>query len=103
MLMLVRDSGFMWRFLTFEPRAWVLFEVAEYMLNHTVYGATNDMKPFISHVMELTKEGAHSVIFRYRYTCMNGSDILLIVGWLKIFMLVYRLVPDLGMRQEILD
>jgi len=32
--MLVRDCAFEWRSPVFEPRAWILFEVAEYVLNH---------------------------------------------------------------------
>lgn len=100
---LVRDCAFEWRFPAFAPRAWILYEVAEYMLNHYNYIITDDIKPFLLHVTEMVHEGVHPVLSKYGYACTNGSDIPFIVGWLEILVILSRLVPNVGMRQEILD
>jgi len=48
--MVVRDCAFMWKFPRHEPRAWVLFEVAEFILCHAAYSNSileDDVKPFV--------------------------------------------------------
>jgi len=100
---LVRDSAFAWRFPTFEPRAWILFEVAEYVLNHAQPTFTNDLAPFISHVVEMVKDGVRPVVSKYGYVCTNGGDLPLVIGWLEVLIILVKVVPNIGTRQEILD
>lgn len=101
--MLVRDCAFEWRFPAFEPRAWILFEVAEYILNHTTWTTTEDIAPFICHVDEMVDEGVHAVITKYKYACTNGADMPVVVGWLELLVILAKVVPEAGRRQEIFD
>ncbi|KAF9456610.1 hypothetical protein BDZ94DRAFT_1275292 [Collybia nuda] len=100
---LVRDCAFEWRFPAFAPRAWILYEVAEYMLNHSNYIITDDIEPFLSHVTEMVHEGVRPILTKYGYACTNGSDIPIITGWLEILVLLFKLIPNTGIRQEMLD
>jgi hypothetical protein len=64
---LLRDCAFEWRFPDFEPRAWILFEVAEYVLTHNgELTITSDMQPFVSHTAEMITEGVRPIISRHR-------------------------------------
>ena len=102
--MVVRDCGFAWRFPRFEPRAWVLFEVAEYMLNHQAYWITDDIKPFVSHVNEMVELGeVKPIIEKYKYRCTTMGDMALVVGWLEMVVLLRRLVESVHHRQELFD
>ncbi|THU98589.1 hypothetical protein K435DRAFT_777365 [Dendrothele bispora CBS 962.96] len=100
---LVRDCAFEWRFATFEPRAWILSEVAEYVLNHKEYIITDDMKPFLSHLTEMFVDGVQPVISRHKYACTNGSDMRLLIGWLEVLVILFKIVPDTSSRQSICD
>ena len=101
--MLVRDCAFTWRFPPFEPRAWILFEVAEYLLNHTAPIITLDVQDFASHVKEMFKEGVRPVISKHGYVCTNGGDLPLVIGWLEVLVILRKCVPNAGTRQEIFD
>jgi hypothetical protein len=101
--MVVRDCAFAWRFPKFEPRAWILFEVAEYVLNHSDVTITNDIEPFVSHVLEMIKEGVSPVINKYEYQCTSKGDSKLVSGWLEILTILAKVVPNVGTRQEIFD
>ena len=102
--MLVRDCGFAWRFPRFEPRAWVLFEVAEYMLNHKEFWFTDDIQPFVSHVMEMVKmREVQPILEKYKYRCTTMGDMRLVTGWLEILIILYLEVRDAGHRQSVLN
>jgi len=100
---LLRDCAFEWRFPAFEPRAWILFEVAEYVLTHREHAVTSDIRPFISHTQELIAEGVRPTISKHRYGCTNGSDLDLVIGWLELLVIIAKIVPDVSRRQDILD
>ena len=102
--MLVRDCGFGWRFPHFEPRAWVLYEVAEYMLNHRNFWFTDDIKPFVSHIMEMVKIGkVQPILDKYKYRCTTMGDMRLVTGWLEINVILYLEVHNVSQRQQILN
>lgn len=102
--MIVRDCGFEWRFPSFEPRAWVLFEVAEYMLNHERHWITDDIEPFASHVREMVRiEKVKPIIDKYKYRCTTEGDMRLVVGWLEAIVILYLVVPRASQRQRIFD
>jgi hypothetical protein len=100
---LVRDCGFAWRFPAFEPRAWILFEVAQYTLKGGTYTVTPDLRDFISHVHEMYEEGVRRVFSKYRYTCTNGSDLQFVTGWLELLVILAKCVPNVSSRRTILD
>jgi hypothetical protein len=104
--MVVRDCGFEWRFPPFEPRAWVLFEVAEYMLNHRAHCIciTDDIEPFVSHVNEMVQIGkVQPIINKYKYRCTTEGDIRLVVGWLEMLVILSLVVDNVYHRQQIFD
>ena len=72
--MIVRDCGFAWRFPAFEPRAWILYEVAEYVANHKEHILTDDNETFIAHLIEMTKQGVASVVKKYVYVVSTICD-----------------------------
>lgn len=101
--MVVRDCAFEWRFPKFEPRAWILFEVAQNILNHSEFTSTADIEPFIFHVLEMFDKGVIPVIEKYAYKCTNEGDSRLVIGWLEIVVILAKVVPNVGTRQEIWD
>ncbi|KAF7378456.1 hypothetical protein MSAN_00272700 [Mycena sanguinolenta] len=87
--MLVRDCAFEWRFPAWEPRAWILYEVAEYILGHTKYVETEDNRPFRLHVEEMLPF--------WRALRAGQVQLELLVILAKIF------PDDVAIRQELLD
>jgi hypothetical protein len=100
---LLRDCAFEWRFPAFEPRAWILFEVAEFVLTHEKHAVTADIKPFVAHTIEMLKEGVRPIISKHRYACTNGSDLDFVIGWLELLVIVATIVPKITDRQQVLD
>jgi hypothetical protein len=100
---LIRDCGFEWRYPAFEPRGWILFEVAEYILNNKSHTVTPDIKPFISHVAQMINDGVRPVIAKHGYVCRNEGDLQLIIGWLELLVILCRVVPDVYRRRQIQD
>jgi hypothetical protein len=97
----VQDCAFEWRFPQFEPRAWILFEVAVWMLNHNgLLSLTHDVKPFAYHVNEMVNNGVKPTL---EYRCTNNSDLALVTGWLEILVIFYKVVPNVQIRQETMD
>jgi hypothetical protein len=101
--MLVRDCGFEWRFPAFEPRGWILYEVAEYVLNHKSFTWTDDNRPFIQHVLQMLKDGVRPVVEEHGYRCAEQGDLNLVIGWLELTVLLFKLLPDVNARREICD
>ena len=99
---IVRNCGFEWRYPKFEPRLWVLLEVAEYVLNtHGTHTVTDDIAPFISHVSKMVQEGVSSVVDRYKYKCAKENDSQLVISSMEILVILTRVVPDVRKRLEI--
>ncbi|RYP47637.1 hypothetical protein DL768_006335 [Monosporascus sp. mg162] len=101
--MLIRDCAFEWRFPSFEPRAWILYEVAEYVLNHEDHIKTEDNRTYIQHLAEMARDGVDEVVARYDYKCTNDSDKTLVIGWISVLVILARTVPDVSERQAIFD
>jgi len=101
--MLVRDCAFEWRFPSFEPRAWILFEVGENLFSHTEHTMTEDVAPFMSHLREMTVQGVQPVMAKYGYRCTNGGDLPLVTGWLELLIILFRICAHKSDMQEILD
>jgi hypothetical protein len=98
-----RDCAFEWRYPSFEPRAWILFEVGVYVLCHKEFMAADDVKPFVSHVKEMFSEGVRAIVSKYDYVCTNSDDLTIIIGWLELLVILARIVPDVYARHMILD
>ncbi|KAF7378415.1 hypothetical protein MSAN_00268100 [Mycena sanguinolenta] len=104
MQMLVRDCAFEWRFPAWEPRAWILYEVAENALSHYSCTVTEDNRLFLCHVKEMVRFGVHSVLNKYKYRCTNASDMDLVTGKLEMLVILAKIFPkDFALRRTLLD
>ncbi|KAJ6474847.1 hypothetical protein C8R45DRAFT_1217244 [Mycena sanguinolenta] len=102
--MLVRDCAFEWRFPAWEPRAWILYEVAEYITTHREYVTTEDNRPFLFHIQKMVLFGVHPVLHMYKYRCTNASDMALVTGRLELLIILAKIFPDdVSTRQDLLD
>ncbi|KAF9991792.1 hypothetical protein BGZ79_003976 [Entomortierella chlamydospora] len=102
--LLIQDCAFEWRFPSFEARAWVLFEVTVWLLNHKpLTFITDDMKTFADHVKEMVRNEVRPTLKKYGYQCTNQSDLDLVTGWMEIVVILFKAVPDVHMRREIID
>ncbi|KAG0335160.1 hypothetical protein BG004_000114 [Podila humilis] len=88
---LVQDCAFVGAFPAFESRAWVLYEVATFVLDHNFGGPYgDDMLPFVSHVHEMVEKGVGPTLKNYGYKCTNDSDLALVTAWLEILVILCR-------------
>jgi len=102
--MLVRDCGFEWRFPAFEPRGWILYEVAEHVLSTNRFTWTDDNRPFIQHVLQMLKDGVRPVVEKYGYQCTQKEDFDLLVGFLELLILLAKILPhNITARRVIRD
>jgi hypothetical protein len=103
---LMRECGFEWRYPDFQPRLWILVEVAQYLLTckgYSHYNPTPDMKPFANDVLAMGKEGVRHIIQERGYKCSMSQDYRLLVGWLELLIIMSKLVPDLSRMRSLLD
>lgn len=104
--MIVRDCGFMWKYLDFEPRAWILYEVAEFVLNHSGPISADDptdILPFFRHTLEMRETSVRAVLKKHEYRCTNESDLHMVTGWLEMLVILEKVIPNAGYRQEVWD
>ena len=100
---LMRSCGFEWRYPDFQPRLWILVEVAQYMLTSNGYTTTPDMKPFIDDVLAMKKDGVRHIIRDCGYKCSMSRDYRLLVGWLELLIIMSKLVPNVSLKRSLLD
>lgn len=101
---LMRECAFEWRYPEFQPRLWILLEVAQYMLNSSGnFAKTADMQPYIDDVHAMKSEGVYQTIKRRGYSCSMGRDYRLLVGWLELLIIMSKIVPEIPMRKFLLD
>jgi hypothetical protein len=100
---LVRECGFEWRYPKFQPRLWVLVEIAQYMFTSVKYEVTPDMQPFVNDILKMQTEGAYIVLKDSRYTCSKRRDYRILVGWLEVLLIMVKLVPNVSLRRQLLN
>jgi hypothetical protein len=101
--MLIRDCALEWRFPPFEPRAWILMEMAQYYLTHKTYTETEDSMVFVSHINEMKAKGVRAVLSDHNYACTNSNDLSFIVGWLEVLTILTDILGDVGQIRSILN
>lgn len=107
---LVRNCSYMFFYPPFEPRLWILYETAEYMLTSInsmeVY---RDNRTFVNHVQEMMKIGVRPVLEKYGYRCSVSRDRKLLTAWLEVLVTMRKLklepdsVVDMITKRHILD
>jgi hypothetical protein len=88
---IIRNCGFMWYYPGFEPRMWILYEVAEFVLtceNAEEHLATEDIKEFMDHVKEMREAGVGATLDKYGYKCTFDRDKEFITSWLELLILL---------------
>lgn len=101
---IIRNCGFMWNYPPFQPKLWILYEVAEYSL--TCDGGievTPDNKEFVDHVKEMREVGVRATLSRHGYNCKVERDKGFITAWLELLVLLKRLLIDVGNIRHIMD
>ncbi|KAK7941347.1 uncharacterized protein PG986_013734 [Apiospora aurea] len=89
---IIRNSGFMYFYPPFEPRLWILYEVAEQALTSVgVLPETPDYQPFIEHVREMERVSVRPTLERHGYRCTYDGDRDFLVSWLELLVLLKRL------------
>jgi hypothetical protein len=96
----------MWKYLNFEPRAWILYEVAEYVLNH--FGPISaddptDILLFFRHTQEMRETSVRAVLKKHEYRCTNESDLYMVTGWLEMLVILEKVIPNTSHRQDVWD
>ena len=100
---LMRECGLEWRYPEFQPRLWILVEVAQYMLTTRSYVSTPDMKPFIDDVITMKREGVHKIITQRGYKCSEPRDQQLLTGWLELLLIMSKITPNIPLMKFMLD
>lgn len=101
---IIRNSGFVWFYPPFEPRLWILYEVAEYTLTcDTALEETEDIKEFADHIQEMLRVGVRPTLARHGYRCSYARDRDFLTSWLELLVLLTRLRVDVGYIRQLLD
>lgn len=101
---IIRNCGFAWHYPPFEPRLWILYEVAEYTLTCTDHSqAFDDNKQFLDHIKEMREVGVRATLSKHGYRCTIERDKEFIIAWLELLVLLRRLLVDIGDVRDILD
>ncbi len=90
----------------FEPRLWILSEVA--MTTLTSRGgrdrpATNDMSTFFNHVEEMVQTSVASVLGKYSYRCSHTLDRAFLTSWLEFLVILARLNLNILTLRNIME
>ncbi|KAK8083838.1 hypothetical protein PG996_002619 [Apiospora saccharicola] len=93
---IIRNSGFMYYYPPFQPRLWILYEVAENFLTSVKHPEeTPDLKPFAEHVREMVRAGVRPTLERHGYRCTYEGDKDFLVSWLELLVLLNKLSIDI--------
>ncbi|KAK8875015.1 hypothetical protein PGQ11_005529 [Apiospora arundinis] len=101
---IIRNSGFSYFYPPFEPRLWILYEVAEYTLTAVDrLPETPDLKTFAEHVREMVWVGVRPTLERHGYRCTYDSDRDFLISWLELLVLLSKLLIDVSDIRRLLD
>ncbi|KAK1478698.1 hypothetical protein CTAM01_14980 [Colletotrichum tamarilloi] len=94
---IIRNCGFSWFYPGFEPRLWILYEIAEYTL--TCDGGIEefeDNQEFVKHIQEMQETSVPSVLRKYGYRCSDERDKDYLTSCLEILVYLIRFGIDMG-------
>lgn len=101
---IIRNCGFMWYYPPWEPRMWILYEVAENTLTCVGHpGGTEDIKEFVDHVKEMCEIGVRATLSKHGYRCTFDRDKEFLTAWLELLVLLKRLLVEVSDIRTILD
>ncbi|KAK6401050.1 hypothetical protein LTR95_019235, partial [Oleoguttula sp. CCFEE 5521] len=94
---IIQEAGFAFHFPLWEPRLWILFEIAQFLLtSHGNDGGSGlpDIAPYTIHIAMMRLAGVKYVLDEYGYDCKNDEDRGLILFWLDVLVVCHRLNLD---------
>tara|TARA_R110002003_G_scaffold123_7_gene11147 strand:+ start:6171 stop:6629 length:459 start_codon:yes stop_codon:yes gene_type:complete len=101
---IIRDCGFTYFYPPFEPRLWILYEIAEYVLTCSGgMAVTSDNEVFLQHVDELLESGVQATLAKHRYRCSYVRDRQYLTSWLELLVLLKRLHFDVELIRKIMS
>jgi hypothetical protein len=72
---IIRNCGSSYFYPPFEPRLWILYEIAEYWLtNFDGIGITDDNETFPKHIQKMAFSGVQATLTKYAYRCSYDRD-----------------------------
>lgn len=101
---IIRNCGFTYFYPPFEPRLWILYEIAEFRL--TCSGdieITSDIKPFIQHIEEIIQTGVQATLAKHGYRCSYDRDKQYLISWLELLVLLRLFDFDIYFIRQIMD
>jgi hypothetical protein len=101
---IIRNCGFIYFYPPFEPRLWILYEIAEYALTcDSGLETTPDVEPFLQHIKEMIEIGVQPTLAKHGYRCSFDRDKQYLTSWMELLVLLKRLKVDLGFLRMIMD
>jgi hypothetical protein len=102
---IIRNCGFMYFYPPFEPRLWILYEIAEFVLtcNEPNDYITPDIKTFRRHIDEMAKTSVQAVLRKYKYRCGFERDERFLTSWLELLILLKKLCFHVEFIRNIMD
>jgi hypothetical protein len=94
----------MWYYPPFEPRLWILYEIAEFHL--TCDGPvllTPDIEEFATHIDEMVRHGVRHVLENHDYRCTNEYDRAFLTCWLELLVLMKQLRVNVLDTRQLLE
>ena len=101
---IIRDCGFVSFYPPFEPRLWILYEIAECVLT-CVRGIvmTSDTQPFLQHIDEMFEIGVQTTLVTHGYRCSFDRDRQYLTSWWELLVLLKRLNVSIDSLRAIMD
>lgn len=102
---IIRNCSFSYFYPPFEPRLWILYEIAEYRLTceePTNNSYTPDIEEFQKHVDEMLAIGVKQTLVKYGYRCSYDRDRQYLMSWLELLVLLRRTI-DVDFIRHIMD
>ena len=101
---LIRQCSFMYYYPPFQPKLWILYEVAECTFT-CLQGmpSTPDAQKFLEHMNEIIKFGVRLVLDKYGYRCTRPQDTLFLTARLELLVIVETLGLDIMTKRWVLD
>lgn len=103
------NCSFHWNYLPFQPRLWVLFEVAQYFLTTLPISSPpdhmfpDDVRLFKCHIDEMEQHGVQPVLARYGYRASFDRDREYLTSWLDLLILLKRIRLDIFNVRALFD
>lgn len=105
---LIRECRFALTYPKFSARLWTIFEYSQCVL--FVSSTFNDPgepktmpEPFIKDLFLMSQHGVATLVEARRYEATSKRDAWLLIGWLELHILLFKLIPNPTIRTQLFD